>query len=74
MMRRLLSIVVLSISAAWCASAQAPESAVSLDNATAARWTFIIDKDGKVVYKNTKVNPTLDSKEVAAFIEKMNQE
>ncbi len=41
---------------------------------TAARWTFIIDKDGKVVYKNTKVNPMLDSKEVAAFIEKMKQE
>jgi len=38
---------------------------------TAARWTFIIGKDGKVVYKNTKVNPALDSKEVAAFIAKM---
>ena len=40
MMRRLLSIVVLSVSAVWCASAQVPESAVSLDSATAARWTF----------------------------------
>jgi thioredoxin-dependent peroxiredoxin len=36
-----------------------------------ARWTFIIGKDGKVAYKNTKVNPALDTKEVAAFIEKM---
>ena len=36
---------------------------------TAARWTFIIDKDGKIVYKNTKVNPTEDAKQVAAFIE-----
>jgi hypothetical protein len=39
--------------------------------ATVARWTFIIGKDGKVAYKNTKVNPALDTKEVAAFIEKM---
>jgi peroxiredoxin Q/BCP len=38
---------------------------------TAARWTFIIGKDGKILYKNTKVNPALDSKEVAAFIEKL---
>jgi peroxiredoxin Q/BCP len=35
---------------------------------TAARWTFIIGKDGKIVYKNTKVNPAEDSKQVAAFI------
>jgi len=42
--------------------------------ATAARWTFIIGKDGKVLYKNTKVNPALDSKEVAAFIAKMQME
>jgi thioredoxin-dependent peroxiredoxin len=38
---------------------------------TLARWTFIIGKDGRVAYKNTRVNPVLDSKEVAAFIEKM---
>jgi peroxiredoxin Q/BCP len=38
---------------------------------TAARWTFIIGTDGKVAYKNPKVNPVLDSKEVATFIEKM---
>jgi thioredoxin-dependent peroxiredoxin len=36
---------------------------------TAARWTFIIGMDGKIVYKNTKVNPAQDSKQVAAFIE-----
>src|SRR5258708_6087567 len=35
---------------------------------TAARWTFIIGMDGKILYKNTKVNPALDSKQVAAFI------
>jgi len=40
---------------------------------TAARWTFIIGMDGKIAYKNTKVNPTEDSKRVAAFIEKSQQ-
>jgi peroxiredoxin Q/BCP len=35
---------------------------------TATRWTFIIGLDGKILYKNTKVNPALDSKQVAAFI------
>jgi len=38
---------------------------------TAARWTFVIGKDGKVVYKNTKVNPVEDSKQVAAAILKL---
>jgi len=38
---------------------------------TAARWTFIIGLDGKIVYKNTKVNPVDDSKQVAEFIEKL---
>jgi len=38
---------------------------------TAARWTFIIGKDGKIVYRNTKVSPALDSKQVEAFIEKL---
>lgn len=35
---------------------------------TAARWTFIIGKDGKVAYKNTKVNPADDAKKITAFI------
>jgi peroxiredoxin Q/BCP len=39
--------------------------------ATLARWTFIIGMDGKILYKNTKVNPVEDSKEVAAFIKKL---
>jgi len=38
---------------------------------SAARWTFIIGMDGKIVCKNTKVNPAEDSKQVAAFIEKL---
>ena len=36
---------------------------------TASRWTFIIDVDGKVVYKNEDVNPTSDPQEVLSFIE-----
>jgi peroxiredoxin Q/BCP len=38
---------------------------------TAARWTLIIGLDGKVVYKNTKVNPLEDSKQISVFLEKM---
>jgi thioredoxin-dependent peroxiredoxin len=38
---------------------------------TTARWTFIIGLDGKIVYKNTKVNPVEDSKQVAAILEKL---
>jgi len=38
---------------------------------TASRWTFIIGMDGKILYKNTKVNPAEDSKQVASFIEKL---
>jgi len=38
---------------------------------TLSRWTFIIGKDGKVLYKNTQVNAVEDSKQVAAFIEKL---
>jgi peroxiredoxin Q/BCP len=37
---------------------------------TAARWTFVIGKDGTVAYKNTKVNPGQDAKAVAEFIQK----
>jgi thioredoxin-dependent peroxiredoxin len=39
-------------------------------NVTAARWTFIIDKDGKIAYKNTKVLPADDAKKVVEFITK----
>ena len=35
---------------------------------TAARWTFIIGKDGKIAYKNTKVTPADDAKKITAFI------
>ena len=39
-------------------------------NATAARWTFVIGKDGKIAYKNTKVTPADDAKKITEFITK----
>lgn len=36
--------------------------------ATASRWTFIIDKNGTIVYKNTDVDATKDSAEILEFI------
>ncbi|WP_148073436.1 redoxin domain-containing protein [Bythopirellula goksoeyrii] len=45
---------------------------ITLDRGvTANRWTFVIDRDGKIVYKNTSVNPTADSEEVMAVVEKL---
>lgn len=38
---------------------------------TTARWTFIIGLDGKIIYKNTKVDPVVDGKQVAAILEKL---
>lgn len=35
---------------------------------TASRWTFIIDKSGKVAYKNEEVNATEDTNQVLEFI------
>ena len=40
---------------------------------TAARWTFVIDKGGKIAYKNTKVVAAEGAKEIAEFIEKANE-
>jgi peroxiredoxin Q/BCP len=39
-------------------------------NVTAARWTFVIGKDGKIAYKNVKVKPALDAKAITEFIDK----
>lgn len=36
--------------------------------ATASRWTFIIDKKGTVVYKNTEVDVEKDSAEILDFL------
>jgi len=35
---------------------------------TAKRWTFIINKEGKIIYKNESVNAENDSEEVLNFI------
>jgi len=35
---------------------------------TFARWTFVIDKSGKVVHKDTSVNASADSSSVAEFL------
>jgi peroxiredoxin Q/BCP len=37
---------------------------------TPARWTFVIGKDGRIAYKNVKVNPALDAKAITEFIAK----
>jgi peroxiredoxin Q/BCP len=38
---------------------------------TASRWTFVIDKDGKIAYKDTKVNAAEDSKKILEAAEKL---
>jgi peroxiredoxin Q/BCP len=40
-------------------------------NVTASRWTFVIDKQGKIAFKNTSVNPAQDSKKVAEVIDQL---
>ncbi len=40
---------------------------------SAARWTFVIDLNGKVVMKNTKVNAPEDSATVTDVIEKLSK-
>jgi peroxiredoxin Q/BCP len=37
----------------------------------ASRWTFIIGKDGKIAFKNTRVNFSDDAKQVLAALEKI---
>ena len=38
---------------------------------TTSRWTFVIDKNGKIVYVNTKVNPEKDSENVIEIIKNL---
>jgi len=40
---------------------------------TIPRWTFVIDKDGTIIYKNQKVNPAQDSKEILEALEKQSK-
>jgi len=35
---------------------------------TISRWTFVVAKDGKIAYKNTKVAPGDDAKKITEFI------
>lgn len=37
---------------------------------TTSRWTFIVDNNGKVVYKNDEVDAVKDSEEVLSFLKK----
>lgn len=37
---------------------------------TEQRWTFVIGKDGTVIYKNTKVKPAEDSKAILELVQK----
>lgn len=39
-------------------------------NITASRWTWVIGKDGTVLYKNTNVQPADDARQVLTFLEK----
>jgi peroxiredoxin Q/BCP len=36
---------------------------------TASRWTFVIDRQGRIALKNTKVNAAEDSKAILKFVE-----
>ena len=40
---------------------------------TTARWTFIIDMNGKLAHKNTSVNAAQDSKAVMKIVKKLGQ-
>ena len=38
---------------------------------TAARWTFVISQEGRVIYRDTEVSPVKDSQEVLEFVRKL---
>ncbi len=40
---------------------------------TASRWTFVLDKDRKIIYKNAEVNAAEDSKKVLEIIKNYNK-
>lgn len=46
---------------------------VLIRNVTAKRWTFVIDKDGKIAAKNTEVNAAADSQAVLDTVEKLSK-
>jgi len=40
-------------------------------NVTTKRWTFVVDREGKIAYKDENVNARQDSEKVMAVIEKL---
>ncbi len=38
---------------------------------TLSRWTFVLDREGKIVYKNINVSPALDAKKVTELIDNL---
>ena len=40
---------------------------------TESRWTWIIGKDGRVLYKNTAASPDEESKQVVKFLKELNE-
>jgi thioredoxin-dependent peroxiredoxin len=44
-----------------------------LRGVTILRWTFVIGKDGTIIYKNPKVSPAEDSKQILEAIEKQSK-
>jgi thioredoxin-dependent peroxiredoxin len=40
---------------------------------TTSRWTFVIDKDGKIAHKNEKVAAAEDSKNILTLVEKLSK-
>lgn len=47
-----------------------PVGDISHQGVFTQRWTFVIGKDGKIIYKNTSVNAGKDSKEILEAVEK----
>lgn len=48
------------------------EYEVSRDFST-KRWTFVVDKDGRIIYKNDTVDPEKDTEQVLNFIKLQSQ-
>lgn len=41
---------------------------------TAARWTFIVGTDGRILYRDTEASPVKDSQKVLEFLRELNAE
>jgi peroxiredoxin Q/BCP len=52
---------------------EAGQTTILTRGVTAARWTFVIGKDGKILYKNTMVDPTRDSEQILELVAKQAQ-